>query len=137
MTVMNHRAEGRVAGDPLVLIDDATVQQLARDVGIHRLGDVLGAFADELVRRIPIVQSAVAARDLEVLGRESHSIKGSAMTFGAPALAAAASRANDAFRIADNAAVLAAGRELLEWLPLTCAAVAQLIEATKTKGDSR
>ena len=107
MSAMKHGVEDRADGDPLVLIDDAIVQELARDVGMHRLGDVLGAFADELTRRIPIVQSALEAHDLEVLGRESHSIKGSAMTFGAPALAAAARRANDAFRSADNAAVLA------------------------------
>ena len=137
MSAMKQGMEDRAAGDALVLIDDATVQELARDVGMHRLVDVLGAFAAELARRTPIVQSALEARDLQVLGRESHSIKGSAMTFGAPALAAAASRANEAFRDADPVAVLAAAREILEQLPVTCAAVRQLIEATQAKGESR
>jgi len=76
------------AGNGLALVDAVIVQQLTRDVGIQRLPAVLGAFVAELGRRIPLVRAAIDARDLPLLGRESHSLKGSAMTFGAPALAA-------------------------------------------------
>jgi HPt (histidine-containing phosphotransfer) domain-containing protein len=130
---------GATRGDEATvsLIDVATVEVLARDVGEPRLGTVLGMFAAELARRSPLLQRAVDRRDLAALARESHSIKGSALTFGAPALAAAARRTNDAARSLAADAAVAACREMLLRLPETCRAVQQLIDTRCTRGAAQ
>jgi histidine phosphotransfer protein HptB len=117
----------RQTSDGLALIDEATVQQLRRDVGVHRLREALGAFMAETERRMPLVRAAIEKNDLLALGRESHSLKGSALTFGAPALAAAARQANEAFGRNDGRALLEASAEVLRRGPETCAAVEGLI----------
>lgn len=109
------------------LIDRNAVDALAGDVGIERLGLVLGAFCSELERRAPLLAAALDAADLVAIQRESHSLKGSALTFGARALGAAARRANDASRAGDAATALEAGRLALGLMPTTLAAVTDLI----------
>jgi hypothetical protein len=105
-----------IMGNGVPLIDDAVVGALTRDVGTSRLGEVLGAFVSELSRRIPIV---------------------------APALAAAAYRANDAFRRNDADTLLDASEDVLRRAPETCAAVVGLIAAIdietrdQGKGEAR
>lgn len=113
--------------EPLALLDEAAVGTLARDVGPERLAAVLGAFTEELVRRLPLLSAAVEANDVASIGRQSHSIKGSALTFGAPALGYAARRANDACRAGDADVAIAAAREMLALMPRTRDAVARLL----------
>jgi HPt (histidine-containing phosphotransfer) domain-containing protein len=108
------------------LIDDAAVAALAADVGANNLVTVLTAFSDELQRRVPVLQGALNAKDLAAIARETHSIKGSALTFGAAALGAAARRANDASRVGDGAMALLGAREVLALMPETRDAVARL-----------
>jgi HPt (histidine-containing phosphotransfer) domain-containing protein len=112
------------------LIDDVATAALAADVGPASLVTVLLAFCDELQRRAPLLKVALEDADLAAIGRETHSIKGSALTFGAAALGAAARRANDASRSGDAATALASGREVLALMPETRAAVARLAEQT-------
>lgn len=109
------------------LIDPAAVNTLANDVGIERLGLVLEAFCSELERRAPLLEAAINAADLAAIQRESHSLKGSALTFGAQALGAAARRANDASRAGDVAGALEAGRAALTLASPTLEAVRELI----------
>jgi HPt (histidine-containing phosphotransfer) domain-containing protein len=108
------------------LIDDAAMVELTADVGAKNLVAVLTAFSDELQRRVPVLQAAVDANDLAAIARETHSIKGSALTFGAAALGAAARRANDASRAGDSAVALSSSREVLVLMPETRAAVGRL-----------
>jgi len=117
--------KGRDFGAP-ALIDDAAMAELTADVGTKNLVAVLTAFNDELQRRVPVLQAAVDANDLAAIARETHSIKGSALTFGAAALGAAARRANDASRAGDSAAALSNSREVLALMPETRAAVGRL-----------
>ena len=133
MKVFQPQSPLSLAGSDLALIDAVIVQQLTRDVGIQRLPAVLGAFVAELGRRIPLIRAAIAERDLQLLGRESHSLKGSALTFGAPALAAVARDANDAFRRGDNGTLLEASTAMLTCGPETSAAIASLIATLNTK----
>jgi len=112
------------------LIDDAAMAALAADVGANSLVTVLMAFSDELQRRVPVLQGAVDASDLVAIARETHSIKGSALTFGAAALGAAARRANDATRAGDSAVALFNAREVLALMPETREAVARLAAQT-------
>lgn len=132
-----------LAGNGLALVDAVIVQQLTRDVGIQRLPAVLGAFVAELGRRIPLVRTAIDEHDLQLLGRESHSLKGSALTFGAPALAAVARAADDAFRRGDDRALLEASAAMVTRGPETSAAIAALIAALgeeledQTEGEAR
>ena len=109
------------------LMDPVALHALATDVGVERLGMVLEAFRSELDRRAPSFEAALAAADLAAIQRESHSLKGSALTFGAHALGAAARRANDASRAGDVATALDAGRAALRLIPPTRAAVTHLI----------
>lgn len=110
-----------------VLLDDAALGDLARDVGPGRLGAVLVAFADELDRREPLLRAALDSSDLAAITRETHSIKGSALTFGARRLGEAARASNDCGRAGDAVAAIAAARGVLELMPRTCKAVRQLI----------
>lgn len=112
------------------LIDDAAMAALAADVGRNNLVTVLIAFSDELQRRVSALQEAVDASDLVAIARETHSIKGSALTFGAAALGAAARRANDASRAGDSAVALLSAREVLALMPETHEAVARLAAQT-------
>lgn len=109
------------------LLDDAAVLALEADVGAAQLAPVMTAFADELDRRLPMLRAAVDVGDVPAVGRETHSIKGSALTFGALALGAAARRSNDASRAGDAATTLGAAREVIELMPRTREAVLGLI----------
>jgi len=119
-----------------LLIDRAAVNTLASDVGIERLGLVLEAFCSELERRAPLLEAAIDAADLAAIQRESHSLKGSALTFGATTLGAAARRANDASRVGDAAGALEAGRAALGLVLPTLEAVRKLI-ALNAENSSR
>lgn len=113
--------------DDGALLDRAAVAALRADVGLERLAPVMTAFADELERRRPVLDSAIVAGDVAAAGRETHSIKGSALTFGALALGAAARRCNDAYRNSDARATLAAAREVVALMAPTRAAVLGLV----------
>ena len=121
--------KGSDFGGP-ALIDDAAMAGLTADVGTKNLVKVLMAFNDELLRRVPVLQGAVDASDLAAIARETHSIKGSALTFGAAALGAAARRANDASKAGDSTAALLGAREVLALMPETHEAVARLAAQT-------
>lgn len=116
-----------------VLVDAAAIEALAADVGAERLDPVLEAFCSELARRLPLLEAAVAANDLALIAREMHSIKGSALTFGASALGAAARRGGDAVRAGDPGVALEAARQVLVLLPATRDAVAKL-DTSHAKG---
>jgi len=109
------------------MFDETAVAALARDVGTERLAAVLGAFNEELVRRTPVLRAALEAADVAVIGRESHSIKGSALTFGAAALGQAARRVNDACRAGDAETAITGSRDMLALMPQTRDAVARLL----------
>ena len=128
-TMNTNGIKGSDFGGP-ALIDDAAMAALTADVGTKNLVTVLMAFNDELLRRVPVLQGAVDASDLAAIARETHSIKGSALTFGAAALGAAARRANDASKAGDSAAALLGAREVLALMPETHEAVARLAAQT-------
>jgi HPt (histidine-containing phosphotransfer) domain-containing protein len=109
-----------------VIVDAHAVDTLAAEVGTDRIGMVLAAFCDELERRKPMLEAALASRDVAALTRETHSIKGSALAFGALALGSAASFANDHGRAGAEADTLTGAREVLRLIPETLGAVMQL-----------
>lgn len=86
--------------------DEATLQGLLEDVGIEQLPLVLGLFVDELGRRAAELLAARDAGAVESLRRAAHGVKGSASTFGARQVAAAARRLEDDCRAARPAAEL-------------------------------
>jgi len=71
--------------------------------------------------------TALDAGDVAAVGRETHSIKGSALTFGALVLGAAARRANDASRTGDVATALDAASDVLDLIPRTREVVLRLV----------
>jgi HPt (histidine-containing phosphotransfer) domain-containing protein len=81
-------------------------------------------FGEELERRAGLIHVAMEQGEVEVLGRESHVLKGSAATFGAHELQRHASRLNEACRREDRA-------EALECSGLLLAAVPRTLEALR------
>lgn len=96
----------------LRLVDPDAIRRLVADVGEGSLGVLLGAFADELRRREPVLRAAIEAGDLPALSATTHALKGSALSFGADALGVWASRANASARVGDAEAVPSARRTL-------------------------
>ena len=76
------------AGEPL--LDETCLSRLEKDVGPELLITLVASFTAELERRLSQVKAAQASSDLSTLAQEVHAIKGSAATFGAPALSALA-----------------------------------------------
>ena len=76
------------AGEPL--LDETCLSRLEKDVGPELLITLVASFTAELERRLSQVKAAQANSDLSTLAQEVHAIKGSAATFGAPALSALA-----------------------------------------------
>ena len=72
------------------LLDETCLLKLEQDVGPELLTTLVASFAAELERRLGQVKVARTCGDLSTLAREAHAIKGSAATFGAPALSAQA-----------------------------------------------
>jgi HPt (histidine-containing phosphotransfer) domain-containing protein len=106
MTLDSDRADEGV-------LDAATLQALLEDVGPEQLPLVLGLFAEELARRASELRSASEAKDAEGLRRAAHGVKGSASTFGARRLAAAAGRLETDCRSNRPVQELVAGCEAL------------------------
>ena len=85
-------AEGVMApaGAHEPLLDETCLLKLEQDVGPELLTTLVASFTAELERRLSRVKAAQASSDLGTLAQEVHAIKGSAATFGAPALSALA-----------------------------------------------
>lgn len=99
------------------VIDDAVLSQVMQDVGEGQGAAVLLLFAGELERRIEELRDAASRSDVDVLRRVAHGAKGSASTFGAPRVAAAARRLEEACKSAAPAAEIASlAQRLIEHL---------------------
>jgi len=75
---------------PASLLDDAVLERLEEDVGPDRLPGMLQTFVAEARRLVAGIEGAVERGDLDAARNHAHTLKGSAGTFGAPALQAAA-----------------------------------------------
>lgn len=115
--------------------DEATLQGLLEDVGREQLPVVLGLFADELSRRARDLQQARDAIAVDGLQRAAHGIKGSASTFGARRVTAAARRLEDDCRAGrPGEELVAACDTLLEEMTRAAAWVRQRLAG---KGETR
>jgi HPt (histidine-containing phosphotransfer) domain-containing protein len=121
MTILQEKIRANDA-----LLDPDAIGILSDEVGAERLALVLSAFCHELQRRVPTLDAAIVASDIDVIARETHSIKGSALAFGAPALGNAASDANVYSRSRDAEASLAGARNVLSLIPPTVNAIHRL-----------
>jgi|GEM_PF-6870939 len=104
-------------GETEKVIDDSVLSQVIKDVGATQATTVLLLFAGELERRIGEVLEAASGPDVEALRRVAHGAKGSASTFGAPRVAAAARRLEEACKSAAPAVEIASlAQRLIEHL---------------------
>ena len=94
-------------------LDEATIQGLLDDVGPGQLPLVLRLFTDELTRRAAELRTASEVVDADGLRRAAHGVKGSASTFGARRVAAAAARLEADCRSNRPGPELAAGCDVL------------------------
>jgi HPt (histidine-containing phosphotransfer) domain-containing protein len=67
---------------PRAPFDPEVLNQLAEDVGVESLPEILEAFLMEIPRLVREMESAVAAGDPALAWRQAHSIKGSAAFMG-------------------------------------------------------
>lgn len=107
---MNKRKQieptGRDDHGTVSLIDEAVLAGLIEDIGLEQLPVALGLFVDEMSRRAADLRRATEGPDTEQLRRIAHGAKGSAATFGAPAVAAAARRLEEACKSGEPASSL-------------------------------
>lgn len=85
-------------GVPPAVISRRALSQLADDVGVDLLPEILETFLFEARRRVALLKEATEARDTRAAGEAAHALKGSAGTFGAMALRQAAYRMERAGR---------------------------------------
>jgi HPt (histidine-containing phosphotransfer) domain-containing protein len=94
---------GRGDHGTVSLIDEAVLAGLIEDIGLEQMPVALGLFVDEMSRRATELRRAAEGPDTEQLRRIAHGAKGSASTFGAPAVAAAARRLEEACKSGEPA----------------------------------
>jgi HPt (histidine-containing phosphotransfer) domain-containing protein len=75
---------------PASLLDDAVLERLEEDVGPELLPGMLQTFVAEARRLVAGIEGAVERGDMDAARNHAHTLKGSAGTFGAPALQSAA-----------------------------------------------
>jgi HPt (histidine-containing phosphotransfer) domain-containing protein len=90
------------------LIDEGVLAALVEDIGPEQLPVALGLFVDEMGRRADDLRRAAEVLDAEQLRRIAHGARGSASTFGAPAVTAAARRLEEACKSGEPATSLPA-----------------------------
>jgi HPt (histidine-containing phosphotransfer) domain-containing protein len=95
------------------LIDEGVLAALVEDIGLEQLPVALGLFVDEMGRRADDLRRAAEGLDAEQLRRIAHGARGSASTFGAPAVTAAARRLEEACKSGEPATGLPALIEVL------------------------
>jgi len=122
------RRGGETAGEP-PLVDRGALEELRSAVEPGRLPQLIAVFVEETEARLGELAAARAAGDLAAMGRLAHVLKSATGTFGAVALARAATlledtcRAGDAERADELAGeLLALGRRSLETLAEPAAA---------------
>ncbi|MBI4184220.1 MAG: Hpt domain-containing protein [Proteobacteria bacterium] len=84
-------------------LDEAALRTLIGALERGRVADILRLFEDEAAARLARL-GAAGPDDFARIEHEAHALKGSAATFGAPALAAAARRLEEAAEAKDAAA---------------------------------
>jgi PAS domain S-box-containing protein len=100
------------AGDPV--LDAPLLEALAARLPADKLGQLIGAFLDQIDGQIAAIEALAAGGDLAALGREAHSLAGCSGNFGARELSRLAReielacRAADAGTAAQRVAALAA-----------------------------
>jgi two-component system, sensor histidine kinase and response regulator len=88
-----------------VVLDIAILEQLGHDLDEIVLPDLIDAFLSEARQRSRRMAEAAATGNLSLIGREAHTLKSSAGTFGAARLALAVQTLEQACNEADMAAV--------------------------------
>jgi CheY-like chemotaxis protein len=73
-----------------ILLDNKTINELTAQFGKKETNNLLKIYITELQTRCIIIKQAIIKQDLEILGREAHTIKSSSATFGATTLQAIA-----------------------------------------------
>ena len=73
-----------------ILLDNKTINELTAQFGKKETNNLLKIYITELQTRCITIKQAIIKQDLEILGREAHTIKSSSATFGATTLQAIA-----------------------------------------------
>lgn len=83
-------AEARPSAAPI--LDRAVMELLSQEIGADAMDASLSAFLTETVQRLERLRRIACETDREIVGREAHSLKGTAGTFGLCRLAELAAR---------------------------------------------
>ena len=107
-TLAEHRApplapNRAVPADPVSMLDREVFRELAREIGEEAAAEVHAVFALETEARLKLLRELSIETERTRIGREAHSLKSSAGTFGYRALAGLALRLErDAVRLAEG-----------------------------------
>jgi len=115
--------------DGAALIDQAILDQFAEDVGEDILPELITAFIEDTLQRLEALQQPPDAANRETLGREAHSLKGSAGTVGGMRLFEAAREAEELFEQNELEAAGAAVARLAPIAERTVAAYGKMLAA--------
>ncbi len=80
-TLMTTR--NKAVADGSAYIDFNVVSQIADDLSIEMLPEMVDLFITESTKRLEQIEQLLENRDFVELGNQSHALKGSAATFGA------------------------------------------------------
>ena len=94
------------------LLDVHVIRQLANDVGEEVLPTLLDAFLEETKLRLTHIQKLAATQNWIELGKEGHTLKSTAGSFGLMDLHLAAKALDEACRKGDHAAVLSLAQDV-------------------------
>jgi HPt (histidine-containing phosphotransfer) domain-containing protein len=122
------RRGGEPAGD-LPLVDRATLDELGGAVEPGRLPHLIAVFVEETEARLAELEAARTAGDVAAIGRLAHVLKSAAGTFGAAALARAATLLEDTCRDGTAERVTCLAAELIGLARRTLDALAEPAEA--------
>ncbi len=111
------------------LIDQGILDQFAEDVGEEILPELINAFIEDTLQRVEILRQEPDAANREALGREAHSLKGSAGTVGGMRLFEAAKEAEELFEQNELDAARAAVERLQPIAERTVAAYGKMLDA--------
>lgn len=94
------------------VLDGAVLERLSVELSTHDVCRLLGLFVRDLTPVGDAIATAVSASDLEALGREAHTLKSTAVTFGALRLARRALKIDELCKTGETDAAFQAAASL-------------------------
>lgn len=87
------------------VLDLSVLERLIEDTSLDFLPSLIEVFEAESSQRLTSIKSSLESNDLQTLGIEAHSLKGTSATFGAEKLRLVSEKVEKAAKMSDQAVV--------------------------------